>query len=88
MASIPTTDDATDAGMTGLKAGGAASIGQTLGRGILGPGLGTALGGTVAAAAMSGDARDMVATLSVERGMNELFAGGGGGGSRGNERVM
>jgi len=92
MATVPTTSDVSDGGMSGLKVGGAASIGGVLGRGILGPGLGTALGGTVAAAALDSNSdRDMAAALAVNQGMQELFAGGGGGdgsSSRGNERVM
>ena len=88
MVDVPTTSDVSDAGMSGLKVGGAASIGGALGRGILGPGLGTALGGTLAGAAVGGGDGDMAAALAVERGMNELFAGGGGGSSRQNERVM
>ena len=89
MVSVPTGSDVSDAGMSGLKTGGTASIGQTLGRSILGPGIGTALGGTVAAASVDGANRDMAAALSVERGMNELFGGmASSSGGRSNERVM
>jgi len=87
MVDVPTTSDVSDAGMSGLKVGGAASIGGALGRGVLGPGIGTALGGTVAAAALGGSEGDTAAALAIERGMNELFAGGGGS-SGGSEQVM
>lgn len=86
MASVPTGDDVKDAGMSAVKVGGAASVGGAVGRGVLGPGFGTALGGVLAGAALDGADGDMAATLAVERGMNELFAGaasGGGGGDNG-----
>lgn len=81
MVDVPTTDDATDTAMSGLKTGGAAGLGQTIGRSILGPGIGTAAGGVLAGSMFGGSERDMIAALGVERGVNELMAGGGGGGS-------
>lgn len=81
MVDVPTTNDVSDTGMGGLKTGGAAGLGELVGRSILGPGIGTAAGGVLAGSMLSGSSRDMVAALAVERGTNELFAGGSGGGS-------
>lgn len=75
MPDVPTkstiTTAATNGGMNGLAAG----LGQTVGRGVLGPGIGTAAGGILSASMLDGNDRDMVATISVERAMNELFSG-------------
>jgi len=81
MVDVPTTNDVTDSGMTGLKAGGAAGLGEMIGQSILGPGVGTAAGGILAGSMLGGSERDTVAAISVERGFNELFSGGSGGSS-------
>jgi hypothetical protein len=81
MVQVPTKGSATDAAKTGGINGTATALGETVGRSIIGPGLGTAAGGVLAASAMSGTDRDIMATLAVERGMTELFAGGSSGGS-------
>jgi hypothetical protein len=90
MVDVPTTEGVRDAGMTGVINGLAGGVGAALGRGILGPGIGTAAGGVTAAAMLDGNDRDIVATYAVMDGMEELFSGasasGGGGGT--NERVM
>jgi hypothetical protein len=62
MVSVPTTSDVSDAGMSAVKIGGASSVGQAVGRGVLGPGFGTALGGVLAGAALDGADGDMAAT--------------------------
>lgn len=87
MVDVPTTSDVTDAASGGAVNGLAAGLGQSVGRGTLGPGIGTAAGGILAASMLNGSDRDMVATLSIERATNELLAGamsGGGGSSGGN----
>lgn len=85
---VPTMNAAKDAGMTGLKAGGIGGLGTTLGQSILGPGLGTAAGGVLAASSMSGNARDTVATVSVMQATNELMGGGGTSQQSGGRRRM
>lgn len=77
MPDVPTADDAKDAGMTGLMTGGGTAVGEIAGRSILGAGLGTTVGGVLAASTMSGQSRDTAAALAVERGANELIAGAG-----------
>jgi hypothetical protein len=83
--SVPTSNQVVSTAKTGGVNGTAVALGETVGRGVLGPGLGTAAGGIVAASSLDGNARDMAATVAVERGMSELFAGamGGGGGGGG-----
>jgi hypothetical protein len=76
-----------DAAKTGGINGTVLALGESLGRGVLGPGLGTAAGGVVSASALSGADRDTAALVAVERGMSELFggamaSGNDGGGSR------
>lgn len=84
MVSVPTTDDLTGAASDGAVPAAAASLGGTVGRSVLGPGIGTSLGAVLGAAALDdGDAQMMAATIGLERGMTELFAGGMGGGSSG-----
>lgn len=78
--SVPTKNSLMDAGKTGFVDGTTLATGETLGRSVLGPGLGTAIGGMVAASAQSGTARDRMATIAAERGMSELFTGASGGG--------
>lgn len=84
MVDVPTTNDMTNSGMDGLKTGGAAGLGQLVGRSILGRGVGTAAGGVLAGAMLDGRQRETVAALGVERGMNEVFAGASGNQSGGN----
>jgi len=81
MVEVPTTDDVTDTAKGGAMPGLAAGIGESVGRSILGPGIGTAAGSILAGSMLSGGNRDMVATLGVERGVNELMAGAGNSGS-------
>lgn len=85
---VPTADDAKDSAKTGAVRGGVLGVGELVGRGILGRGLGTAAGGVAAAASMNGNARDTAATIAVERGLTELMAGSGGGGSTRQERRL
>jgi len=80
--SIPTKNSATDAGMTSISEGAYLGVGETLGRSIMGPGLGTMVGGVAAAASESGAARDRMAMVAGERAINELLAGGMGSSSQ------
>lgn len=80
MVKVPTKNSLSDAGMHGVKKGGISGLGQVLGTSILGPGLGTAAGGIVAASSMSGQARDRAAERAVEEGLTLMMIGGGGGG--------
>lgn len=70
------------AGKSGGVNGTVLALGETLGRGVLGRGIGTAAGGIVAASALDGMDRDAASMIAVERGMNELFLGGGSGGNQ------
>lgn len=71
--SVPGTSDGVDAGKTGAMEGGAVAIGEVLGRSLLGPGIGTAAGGIAIAAANSGNSRDRMAAMAIERAVNEVF---------------
>lgn len=86
MVEVPTKDSVTDAGMTGVKAGGIGGIGQSLGRSVLGEGLGTAVGGVIAASAMSGSSRDRSAERAVERGIYQMLDSNSGGNTRQSRR--
>jgi hypothetical protein len=81
---VPSQSSLKDAAKHGGINGTVLALGETFGRSLAGPGLGTALGGVASAAAMSGATRDTAALVAVERGMGELFTGmGGSGGSNG-----
>lgn len=80
MPDVPTKSTLTTAAKNGGMNGLASGLGKTLGRGVLGPGIGTMAGGIAAASMLDGNDRDMVATLAVDQGISELFAAGGGGG--------
>lgn len=83
--SVPSKSSALDAGKYGAVNGGLLAVGETVGRSVLGPGIGTALGGMAAASTESGATRDSMALVAGERAVNELLggSGGGSGGSRG-----
>jgi len=83
---VPTKDDVKDTAVSGGISGTGLALGETVGRGILGPGLGTAAGGVLAASAMD-DGKDMAAMVAVERGMTELFARAGGSSRAGQQGV-
>lgn len=78
MVDVPTTDDVKDSASGGAVPGLAAGIGESVGRSVLGSGIGTAIGAVAAGSMLDGGDRDMVATLGVERGVNELMAGSSG----------
>lgn len=86
---IPSKASAMDSLSTQLMEGAYLGVGETLGRSILGPGIGTMAGGLAAASSESGAARDRMAMVSGERAVNELLSGGmgqsnsGGGSNRG-----
>lgn len=80
MVSVPTKDSVTDAGSSGI-AGIAPGLGAAFGRGFLGPGLGTAIGGIAGASALDGASRDRMAELVVYDSINELLTGGASGAS-------
>lgn len=82
MVDVPTKDSLVDTAKTGGMSGTAVALGSTVGRSVIGSGIGTAAGGVIAASALDGSQRDVAATIAVERGMTELLAGGGSGGSR------
>lgn len=81
MVDVPTKDEALSQGKTGAVGGIASGLGQQVGRGILGLGVGTALGGILASTLLSGTSADTVAILSVDKGIEELLVGGGGAGT-------
>ena len=76
--SVPSKSSLTDAGATSVVEGAYLGVGETLGRSIMGPGIGTMVGGVAAAASESGQARDRMAMVAGERAINELLAGGMG----------
>lgn len=71
--SVPTMKSVKKAGKSGGIDGGTLAAGEILGRGIAGRGAGTALGGILAASTESGQTRDMMATIAIERAANEVF---------------
>lgn len=73
---VPTKASAIDAGKTNVTEGMALGLAESLGRSVLGPGLGTAIGGLAVASAASGASRDRMAMVAGERAANELFGGG------------
>ena len=85
---VPSKNSFMKSAKTGGINGTILALGETVGASVLGPGIGTALGGVAGASALSGADRDTAALVAVERGMNELFggaaaaSGSSGGGSR------
>jgi hypothetical protein len=75
--SVPTTGDATDAGKDLAVQGVPLGVGESLGRSLLGPGLGTALGGVAVASMNEGMDGQVQATIAGERAMNEIMSGMG-----------
>lgn len=73
---VPGQSSLKSAAKTGGVNGTVLTLGETFGRAFLGRGLGTAAGGVVSAAALSGTDRDTAAVVAVERGLNELLSGG------------
>lgn len=71
--STPDFKSGKDAGKTGVMEGGAVGVGESLGRALLGPGLGTAAGGIAVAAAQNGASRDRMAAIAIERAVNEVL---------------
>lgn len=69
---VPTSSNLKSAGMAGGVDGGTLALGEIVGRAVLGDGPGTALGGVLAAATESGDKRDTMAMIAIERAANEL----------------
>lgn len=72
---VPSVQSVKKAGKTGGINGGTLAAGEILGRAVLGSGPGTAVGGIAAAATESGQTRDTMALLAVERAANEMFGG-------------
>jgi hypothetical protein len=83
---IPSKASAMDALGTQVMEGAYLGVGETLGRSLLGPGIGTMAGGLAAASSESGASRDRMAMVSGERAVSELLAGSGGGNSSGGNR--
>lgn len=81
--SVPTTGDATEAGKSMAIQGGALGVGESLGRSILGPGIGTAVGGLAVASMNDGQDRKTQATIVGERAVSELMGGADSGGASG-----
>jgi hypothetical protein len=84
--SIPTKNAAMDAVSTQVLEGGYLAVGETLGKSLLGPGLGTMVGGLAAASSESGQARDRMAMVSGERAVSELLGATGGSNDGGSGR--
>lgn len=73
--SVPTMSSLKKAGKAGGIDGGTLAAGEILGRAVIGRGPGTAVGGILAAASESGQTRDTMAMIAVERAANELTGG-------------
>lgn len=73
--SVPTKNSVVSAGKSGGVNGTVLALGETAGRVVLGRGPGTAAGGILAAATESGNTRDTMALIAVERAVNELTGG-------------
>lgn len=87
MVSVPTKNSASDAAKSGASAGVPAGLGAAFGRSMLGPGLGTAIGGVAGASMLDGGDRDTMASIAVYDAVNELLAGASASGGT-NEQVM
>lgn len=74
--SVPSKDSTMKAAKSGGMNGGLLGAGEAIGRGIIGRGVGTAAGGILAAASESGQTRDTMALVAVERAMDEVLGGG------------
>lgn len=88
MVSVPSKDNITDAGSSGLSAA-APGVGSMVGRAGFGP-LGGGVGGLLGAATLSGEKRTRTSEMVVYSTFNELGqnlfdsrSGGNSGGSRG-----
>lgn len=86
MVSVPTKNSVTDSAKSGAMAGVPAGLGAAFGRGLLGPGIGTAVGGIAGASMLDGDSRDTMAQMAVYDAVNELLTMGSG--NSGNGGVM
>lgn len=73
--SVPTKNSVVSASKHGGINGTVLAVGETAGRAVLGRGVGTAAGGILAAASESGNTRDTMALVAVERAVNELTGG-------------
>lgn len=73
--SVPSKKSLKSAGKHGGVNGTVLGLGETAGRVVLGRGIGTALGGVTAAATESGNTRDTMALIAVERAVQEMTGG-------------
>jgi hypothetical protein len=73
--SVPTKKSVVSAGKSGGIDGTVLAIGEAAGRAVMGRGPGTAVGGVLAAATESGNTRDTMALIAVERAVNEVTEG-------------
>lgn len=71
--SVPTKNSVMKAGKSGGIDGTTLAVGEVAGRAVAGRGIGTAIGGVLAASTESGDTRDTMALIAVERAVNEVF---------------
>lgn len=81
--SVPTTGDATGSAKDLAVQGVPLGIGESFGRSLLGPGLGTALGGVAVASMNDGMEGKVQATIAGERAMNEIMMAGASSGNSG-----
>lgn len=75
--SIPNKKSTMQAGKFGGVNGITLGVGEIAGRALVGRGVGTAVGGILAAATETGTTRDTMALIAVERAVNELTNGSG-----------
>lgn len=75
--SIPSKKSVSQSAKFGGVNGVTVGVGELAGRALLGRGIGTAVGGIVAAATETGTTRDTMSLIAVERAVNELTGGSG-----------
>jgi hypothetical protein len=79
--SVPTKSTLMDSGKSGIVDGGVLAAGEVAGRSLIGPGIGTMVGGLAAASSeQTEDGKlsqtgETMALIAVERGANELIGG-------------
>lgn len=88
MPSVPTTGGVKSAAKTGIINGAAGAFAGNIGRGVLGPGVGTGAGYILGASMLEGQDRRVVATLGVDRAVNEIMGSSVSQTSNGNGGVM
>lgn len=90
MVDIPNRTEITDNTKSGVAGGVPVALGQTVGRSVLGAGIGTAVGGIIGSSMIDNETDSRIlAEVTVMNATNELMAGGMASSSGGsNNQVM